>query len=325
MTRVTGGASLDTRHSSRNVLVLVGPTASGKTQLSLLLAQHLNGEIISADSRQIYKYLDIGTAKPTIEERNKIKHYFLDELTPDEDFNAGEYGKRGRMVIDEIFRAGKQPIVVGGSGLYIQSLIDGLFEGPARDEETRKRLHARLQAEGAETLLNELHRVDPVSAAKMLPSNTRRIVRALEVYYLTGVPLSEHQKQQPIQRTFQPVFVGIEWDRKKLYERINRRAEKMIEAGLIDEVRSLQRMGYSSSLNSLQTVGYQEVFQYLEGKIDYETMLERFAQNSRRFAKRQLTWFRRDRRIRWFHVEDESEFSTIAENIVNYFRNVTNP
>lgn len=321
---IAGSSSLQTPNPSRRVLVLVGPTASGKTQLSLLLAQRLNGEIISADSRQIYRYLDIGTAKPTIEERKTVKHYFLDEVTPDQDFNAGEYGKRGKMVIDEIFRAGKQPIVVGGSGLYIQSLIDGLFEGPARDDETRKRLYARLHAEGPESLLNELQRVDPVSAAKMLPSNTRRIIRALEVYYLTGVPLSEHHKQQPIERTFSPVFVGIEWDRKKLYERINRRAEKMIEAGLVEEVQSLQRIGYRSSLNSLQTVGYQEVFQYLEGTIGFQAMVERVKQNSRRFAKRQLTWFKRDKRIRWFRVEDESEFPHIAENIVKYFREVTN-
>lgn len=302
------------------MLVLVGPTASGKTQISLLLAQRLNGEIISADSRQIYKYLDIGTAKPTTEERKIVRHYFIDELTPDQDFNAGEYGRRGGEIIDEIFRAGKQPIVVGGSGLYIQSLIDGFFEGPARDEQMRKRLYTRLHVEGSEHLLGELRRIDPVSAAKMLPSNTRRIIRALEVYYLTGVPLSQHQNEQRTERTFYPVFAGLEWERKQLYNRINRRAEKMIEAGLVEEARSLLRMGYNASLNALQTVGYQEVFQFLDGKIDFQTMLNRFTQNSRRFAKRQLTWFRRDKRIRWFHVENESEFPKIAEDILNYFR-----
>lgn len=310
-------------NGSRRVLILVGPTASGKTAVSLLLARRLNGEIVSADSRQMYRYLDIGTAKPRKEEMGEINHYFLDVLTPDQDFNAGEFGKQGRSVIEAIFRSGKQPIVVGGSGLYIQSLIDGFFEGPSKDEETRKHLYDRLHREGVEVLLQELRKIDPASAARMLPTNTRRIVRALEVFYLTGIPISELQKMNKPQRTFEPVFAGLAWERKALYERIDRRVDAMLAAGLVNEVESLQRRGYDISLNALQTVGYQEVFQFLDGSIDYETMVESIKRNSRRFAKRQLTWFRRDRRIHWFPVESEKDFPTVAQEIVQYFRGRT--
>lgn len=300
-------------------MVLVGPTASGKTPVSLILAQRLQGEIISADSRQIYKYMDIGTAKPSVGEQTAVKHYFLNELTPDRDFNAGEFGRRGREIIRTIFRNGNQPIIVGGSGLYIQSLIDGFFEGPARDDEVRKKLYVRLRKEGNEALLQELKKHDPVSASTMLPSNARRIVRALEVYYLTGVPISQHHKNQRVEETFKPVFAGLAWDRKKLYERIDRRVDVMIESGLVEEVKSLMRLGYDFSLNALQTVGYQEVFRYVQGKVDGRTMVEQVKQNTRRFAKRQLTWFRRDKRIRWFPVEDGTEFPDVAKEIADYF------
>lgn len=263
--------------------------------------------------------MDIGTAKPSVGEQTAVKHYFLNELTPDRDFNAGEFGRRGREIIRTIFRNGNQPIIVGGSGLYIQSLIDGFFEGPARDDEVRKKLYVRLRKEGNEALLQELKKHDPVSASTMLPSNARRIVRALEVYYLTGVPISQHHKNQRVEETFKPVFAGLAWDRKKLYERIDRRVDVMIESGLVEEVKSLMRLGYDFSLNALQTVGYQEVFRYVQGKVDGRTMVEQVKQNTRRFAKRQLTWFRRDKRIRWFPVEDGTEFPDVAKEIADYF------
>lgn len=304
----------------RSVLVLVGPTASGKTPVALFLAQNLNGEIISADSRQVYKFMDIGTAKPTKEERKHIKHYFVDELTPDKDFNAGEFGKKGRGIIADIFQRGKQPLVVGGSGLYIQALIDGFFESPVKDDVFRKRLYERLREEGGITLLNELRNIDPVSAAKMLPSNTRRIIRALEVYHLTGIPISQHHKKQRVERNFEPVFVGLAWDRKKLYEQINARVDRMIEMGLVDEVKALRQMGYESTLYALQTVGYQEVFQYLEGKISRVQMIELIKQNSRHYAKRQLTWFRRDQRIKWFPISGGESFEDVVHKIMDYFR-----
>lgn len=306
----------------RRVLVLVGPTASGKTPIALMLAHRLNGEIISADSRQVYKFMDIGTAKPTKEERRRIRHYFVDERTPDQDFNAGEFGGKGREIIEKIFLRGKQPLIVGGSGLYIQSLVDGFFEGPGKDEELRKSLYERLHKVGGVGLLRELRKVDPVSAANMLPSNTRRIIRALEVYRLTGIPLSQHHKTQRLVRNFIPVFAGLEWHRKKLYEQINARVDRMVEMGLIEEVKSLHQMGYDSDFNALQTVGYLEVFQYLEGMLTSGRMIELIKQNSRRYAKRQLTWFRRDRRVTWFPVSGTESFESVAGQIIEYFSTV---
>jgi len=303
----------------RIVLCIIGPTASGKTSVALDVAKSLDAEVISADSRQVYKYLDIGTAKPSIEQRRQVRHYFIDELDPGEDFNAGEFGKRGRAIIEDIFRRKKVPLVVGGSGLYVQSLIDGFFEGPPRDEEIRERLYRQLEEGGVEALLQKLKRVDPVSANKMLPSNTRRIIRALEVHEITGSPISALQEQKA-EITFTPLLVGLSWDRKLLYARINERVDSMLKAGLIEEVKKLKKMGYTERLNSLQTVGYQEAFRYLSGEIDYDTMVELIKRNSRRFAKRQLTWFRRDKRIHWIPMRDESDFPTIAQEIVKLYR-----
>jgi tRNA dimethylallyltransferase len=301
------------------LLCIVGPTASGKSSLALLVAKSLDGEIISADSRQVYRYLDIGTAKPTKAQRRQVKHHFVDLLDPDEAFSAGEFGKRGRETIDDIFRRKKVPIVVGGSGLYVKSLIDGFFEGPSADNDVRRQLYERLEDEGAEALLTELRELDAVSAARMLASNTRRIVRALEVYELTGIPLSKLQDQR-IRIDFTPLMFGLQWDRKVLYDRINERVETMLQDGLLDEVRNVLARGYSEATNSLQTVGYQEAISHLQGKIDYETMIELIKRNTRRFAKRQLTWFRGDQRIQWLPVSDERDFPSVVKKVSYLFR-----
>lgn len=311
----TAGASPD---RSRCILVMVGPTASGKTVASLHIAHRLDAEIISADSRQIYRYMEIGTAKPAKDERKTIKHYFVDELKPDQDFNAGDYGTRGREIIDGIFRRHKVPFVVGGSGLYVQALVDGFFEGPSADPGFREHLEGRLKTEGAGKLLDELRRIDPVAASRMLPSTTRRIVRALEVHKLSGMPISElHKSRHTI--NFRSIFVGLQWDRKVLYDRINQRVDRMIEQGLMEEVKKLSSRGYSRDLNALQTTGYQEAFEFLEGKISHDRMVELIKRNTRRYAKRQLTWFRRDKRIRWFDVKGQGELATVASNICDYF------
>ncbi|MBI5020915.1 MAG: tRNA (adenosine(37)-N6)-dimethylallyltransferase MiaA [Ignavibacteriales bacterium] len=302
----------------RNVLVILGATASGKTPVSLIIAKKINCEIISADSRQIYKMMDIGTAKPTLDELKSVSHHFIDRLLPDQNFNAGEFGKQGRLIIDEIFSKGKIPLVVGGSGLYIRALIDGFFDGPSADSSIREELYRRLEVEGGEILLEELRQIDPTSASRMLPTNTRRIVRALEVFKTTGIPISEMHKSK-IDINFHPVFVGLNWNRKKLYDRINKRVELMFQSGLIDEVKQLRAKGYSSTLNALQTVGYKEVFDYLDNRTDYNRMVELIKQNSRRYAKRQLTWFRHDERIKWFDVNCEDDFEKIGLEITKYF------
>ena len=300
------------------VLVLVGPTATGKTPISLRIADKLDTEIISADSRQIYKLMDIGTAKPSIEDRRKVKHYFVDELFPDEEFNAGEFGKKGRDVVDDILQRKKIPLVVGGSGLYVQALIDGFFDGPSADKDIREQLYQRLAEGGGEKLLDELRAIDAEAASTMLPTNTRRIIRALVVYRVTGIPISQLRKFKT-KINFIPILAGLNWDRKILYERINRRVDLMIEHGLVDEVKRLRDHGYTSTLNAFQTVGYKEVFDFIDGKIDYQRMIDLIKQNSRRYAKRQLTWFRQDERIRWFDLYDGEDFGKIALEISKYY------
>ncbi len=303
----------------RRVLVLVGPTASGKTSVALPLARRLNGEVLSADSRQLFLYLDIGTAKPSAEERSQIPHHFIDLLPPDEAFSAGEFGVRGRLIIEQIFARGRTPIVVGGSGLYVRSLIDGFFEGPGASKEIREALLRRINEGGIEEVTEELKHVDPETAAHLDPTKPRRIVRALEVYLLTGRPLSMHQREGRVMIPFTPLQFGLEWERKILYERIDRRCEDMIKKGLLEEVARLEMMGYGPGLQALDTVGYAEAFRYRQGDLRLEEMVSLFKRNSRRYAKRQLTWFRADRRIRWIPMREERDPADVAAQIERMF------
>lgn len=303
----------------RKLPIIVGPTASGKTAVAIELAKLLDGEIISADSRQIYRHLTIGTAKPSAGQRSAVKHHFVDCLPPDQEFNAGEFGEQGRKVIDEIFSRNRTPLVVGGSGLYVQSLIDGLFEGPGADKDFREILERRVARGELPLLIEELRNVDPVSAKRIDPTKPRRIIRALEVYHTTGKPLSQHHRESHVRTTFEPVLFGLAWDRKALYERINHRCEGMIAEGLLKEVDELERRGYSSSLNALNTVGYAEACAYRRGEIPFDEMMRLFKQNTRRYAKRQMTWFRRDGRIRWVKMVDDSDCSRVAALIRKEF------
>jgi tRNA dimethylallyltransferase len=297
------------------VVVLAGPTASGKTAVSLPLAEQLHAEILSADSRQIYRHLDIGTAKPTPSERTRVPHHFIDIRNPDEEYNAGLFGEEGREEIARILSRGRVPLVVGGSGLYIQSLVDGFFDGPPADLDFRAQAMERLRAEGVLPLLEDLAKVDPDSAASIDPTKPRRVVRALEVYHITGIPLSVLHRERKPEIPFVPLFFGLELDRAELYQRINTRCERMLEGGLLDEVESLVVAGYSASLNALKTVGYAEAFAYRRGEISYEDMVRLFKQNSRRYAKRQLTWFRHDPRIRWIPIAESDHAVRIAGTI----------
>jgi tRNA dimethylallyltransferase len=281
------------------VLVLVGPTASGKTAVSLEVARQLGAEILSADSRQVYRFMDIGTAKPTSEQRLGIPHHFIDERDPDQEFNAGEFGVLGRERIGQILSRGRLPLIVGGSGLYIQSLIDGFFEGPGADPEYRVVLERRLGSGGVGELMAELERVDPESAHRIDPTKPRRIMRALELFHITGSPMTELHRRSRQESPFEPVLVGLTMERSALYARINERCARMVREGLVEEARGLESRGFPRSLNALNTVGYVEAFDFLGGGISSERMLELFRQNSRHYAKRQLTWFRRDGRIVW--------------------------
>jgi len=302
------------------VLAIVGPTASGKTTLSILLAEKLRGEIISADSRQIYKFLNIGTAKPSTEDLHRVPHHFIDILDPDQEYNAAEYGQQARSKIEELLKQGIQSIIVGGSGLYIRAVIDGVFKGPGKDSKIREQLEKEAKRFGAEMLFEKLKRIDPVSAAKMDASKVRRVVRALEVYSITGKPISDLHSAQETRAPFEVLQYALEWERKTLYDRINHRIDEMMEKGLVEEARELKTRGYIFGMNALNTVGYKETFDFIEGKLVKEEMVRLIKQNSRRFAKRQLTWFRADKRVRWISVNEQTNWDQIAEMIQKEFQ-----
>jgi tRNA dimethylallyltransferase len=296
-----------------SLMLLVGPTAVGKTELSLRTAKRLRGEIVSADSRQVYRYMDIGTAKPSPEQRTQVRHHFIDVIDPDEYFSAGEYGRQGRGVIHEVFHRGSVPLVVGGSGLYIRALVDGFFDPVVFDARVRKNLRGRMKKFGPEALHAELKKIDQGTAVRIHPHDSQRIVRALEVYEITGRPLSSLRKESTEDTTFEPLFIGLTRPRPELYERIDRRVEGMIEAGLVDEVKRLSARGYGRTLNSMQTVGY------LDGEFHLEEAVRRIKRNSRHYAKRQLTWFRQDRRIQWYEIHREEEMDPIIERIIGIY------
>ena len=299
----------------RKVIVIVGPTCSGKTRLGSLLAEQVNGEIISADSRQVYKYLDIGTAKPEDYILKKVKHHFISQLTPDEDFNVSKFEKQALEVIEKIFSNGKQPIVVGGTGLYIKALLDGIFDTADKDEEYRKQLLLLKNEFGNQYLYDKLLKADPDSASKMQPSNWKRVIRALEVYNLTGEKIGVHQKRYERKINWNFIQFGLNWERKILYNNIEKRVDEMMKAGLVDEVKNILKKGYNKNLNSLNTVGYKEIISYLGNEISLERAIELIKRNTRRYAKRQMTWFNKDQRIRWYDVKKPDDLDNICKQL----------
>ncbi|HMS34885.1 MAG TPA: tRNA (adenosine(37)-N6)-dimethylallyltransferase MiaA [Ignavibacteria bacterium] len=305
----------------KKVLAIVGPTASGKTKLSVDAAFKLNGEIISADSRQVYKYIPIATSHPDKEDLNKVRHYFINELELSEEFNAGEFGTKAREIIRDIFKRNKQPIITGGSGLYIRSVIDGLFEEEIEASEVREELYEKMNTLGKEYLYDELVKIDKKSADTMIPQNFRRVIRALEVYYVTGKRISDFQKEK-IDVDFTAVQIGLMFDRKHLYRRINERVDRMLEEGLMEEAKNLRDRGFDhKKYYSLNTVGLKEIFKHIEGEYDFDEMVRLVKQNTRRYAKRQLTWFRKDKRINWVEVDEGTDDKYIIEKVLDIFKN----
>jgi tRNA dimethylallyltransferase len=303
----------------KTVPFLVGPTGIGKTYLSILIARKLPVEIVSADSRQIYRFLDIGTAKPAENVLKEIPHHFINFLRPDEYFSAGMFSRLARKVIKQIQQRDRIPLVVGGSGLYVNALIDGFFNLDIRDEKIRLSLRHRLASEGIAVLYAELQDKDPVLAEKITLHDKQRIIRGLEVFMVSGKRLSELQEEESVPADFFPLMYGITSDRKLMYERINRRVESMFEDGLLAEVANLRRQGLSPGVNALNTVGYKEVFNYLDDNSTYEEMVELIKRNSRHYAKRQMTWFNRDERIQWYHVTAQSDYAQLADELVEDF------
>lgn len=301
------------------VITIVGPTCSGKTNLSLILAEKINGEIISADSRQVYKFLDIGTAKPEQSTIKIIKHYFIDELKPDENFNASIFAKKSEEIIERILAENKNPIVVGGSGLYVKAIIDGISESADTNDEIRKELLEIRKKYGNDFLYVELKKVDEISASKMLPQNWKRVMRALEVVRITGKPIWQHHQDEIKISKFRFKQIGLNWQRESLYKNIENRVDEMIEKGLIDEVKSILNRGFEKSINSLNTVGYKEIIQYLDSEISLDKAIELIKRNTRRYAKRQMTWFNADNRIEWHQIKDKEDLIKLAEIIAKDF------
>lgn len=287
---------------TKTLLVVAGPTAVGKTALCVRLAKTLQTDVVSADSRQLYRELTIGTAKPTPAEMDGVRHHFIDSHSITQLIGAGHYEREALAVLNELFQQKDVAILSGGTGLYINAVCAGLDEMPETAPDLRQHLMHRLDTEGLAPLQAELRALDPAYAATADLQNSQRVVRALEVTLHTGRPFSSFHRSQPAQRPFQPVFVALDRPRDELYARIDRRMDDMLNRGLLDEVRSLTPYRH---LNALQTVGYKEVFGYLEEEYDYATMVELLKRNSRRYAKRQLTWFRHQGEYRWFGAEDE--------------------
>ena len=300
-------------------IVIVGPTCSGKTSLAINLALKLQTEVISADSRQIYKHLTIGTAKPDKQDLEKVKHHFIDQLNPEVDFNASIFENESLQIIKSLHRQNKVPIIAGGSGLYIKALVDGIFDTVDTDDEYRAELLKLKNEFGNEHLYDLLKEVDPKSADTMLPQNWKRVMRALEVHKSAGKPIWEVQSDHKRKVEINFLQFGLNWNREILYENIELRVDSMIEKGLVEEVKSIIS-NYNSSLNSLNTVGYKEIIECLENKISLERAVELIKRNTRRYAKRQMTWFRKDDRIKWFNINSSDDLKEIENSIFKQFK-----
>lgn len=292
--------------SKPKVIVICGPTASGKTALSIELAKKIKGEIVSCDSMQIYKDMNIGTAKPTEQEKKGIKHYMIDIVSPDERFSVADYKREAKIAIREILEKGKVPIVVGGTGLYLDSLIYEIdYPNIEFNEQYRKQLELIADKEGLDKLYEEAKKIDPIAIEKISRKDRKRIFRILEIYKATGKNKTEQEivsRKNEIEFDYK-VF-ALSWKREKLYERINQRFDIMLEDGLIQEVEKIHKK-YNQFPTSIQGLGYKEVIQYLDNKISYEEMVEKIKMETRRYAKRQLTWFRKNKQTKWIDGEDE--------------------
>ena len=298
--------------ASDPILTITGPTAVGKTAVSLEVAERLNAEIISVDSRQVYEELTIGTAKPSPSAQRRVPHHFVGERSLHEPFSAGAYAKAANDRIRAVLARGRRPLVVGGATLYLHALQYGLADIPDVDDEVRERLNQRLESEGQEALYEELKQVDPKQAAETDPTKTQKVIRALEVYHGTGKTLSHYYENQP-EPPFDYVTVVLNRDREKLYDRINQRVDQMLDAGLLEEVRDVMNIdGVQLDEPPLSTIGYREPIQHLKGDIDYDEMVRLVKRNTRRYAKRQLTWFRRYDEYHWRAAPETSPKDLIA-------------
>ena len=310
---------MSTATDNRRALpVICGATAAGKTALALNLAEHFDGEIISADSRQVYRLMDIGTAKPTKDELQRVRHHLIDVVWPDEEFHAAHFVSHAEAAITDICNRNKRPFLVGGTGLYIRALTEGLLQAPSANPELRQRLHARAEEEGSLVLHEELAQVDPDSAARLHPNDLIRIVRALEVYQHSGRTLSAMQDEHGFNsKPYRTLKICLNMDRGELYRRIDERAEVMFEQGLLAEAEALLQAGYNPDLKTLKTIGYRQAFALLRQNVSRDEAIADLQQSTRRYAKQQLTWLRKDKSMIW--LESSDDFVTIREFIEKFY------
>ncbi|MGH7926579.1 MAG: tRNA (adenosine(37)-N6)-dimethylallyltransferase MiaA [Candidatus Binatia bacterium] len=299
------------------IVIILGPTAVGKSDLALELSAHISGEIVNADSQQVYRYMDIGTGKPSIEDRECIRHHLIDVVNPDEEFNAAMFSQLATEVIWQVHERNHGVVVCGGTGLYIKALTRGLFRGPGQDPELRQSFQREIDEKGLGPLYRRLFDLDPTVASSIHPNDRQRTIRALEVFQLTGKPLSHWQREHAFrEEAFEALKIGLNRERGELYDRINRRSERMIQDGLLEEVRALVNRGYSVDLKPLRSVGYLQMGRVLAGTQELPAAIEQMKQDTRRLAKRQLTWFRGDREVLWYHPNQRQE---ILETVNRFF------
>jgi len=298
------------KQKKKNLILIVGPTAVGKTDLSIAIAKKFNAEIFSCDSRQFYKEISIGTAKPTTEELAKVRHHFIDNLSIKEDYTVSNFEQDALAQLDTYFKEKDTALMTGGSGLFVKAITHGFDNIPDTPKEVRQVLIERIENGEFSTLVEELSKLDPEYSASADLSNKQRVTRALEVCINTGIPYSKWLKNTQKERPFHIIKIGLERAREELYNRINLRVELMLEAGLLNEVRSVEDYRHK---NALQTVGYKEVFQHLDGELSYENMVELIKRNSRRYAKRQLTWFKNKDKFRWFEATEKQALIDFCE------------
>ena len=292
----------------KKVIVICGPTASGKTNLAIELAKKIDGEIVSCDSMQIYQEMNIGTAKPTKEEMQGIKHYVLDFVSPEKRYSVADYKKDAKKAIKEILQKGKKPIIVGGTGLYVDSLIYEIeYPGIEFDQSYRQQLEKRVEEQGLEKLYEEAKKIDPLAIQKISENDTKRILRILEIYHATGKNKTEQEIESRKKEVEYDYYVyALKWDREVLYERINKRVDNMIEQGLVEEVEEILKR-HTQFPTAMQGLGYKEVVEYLNEKITKEEMVEKIKMETRRYAKRQMTWFRKNKQTIWLEGQEKIE------------------
>jgi tRNA dimethylallyltransferase len=299
------------------VIIICGPTGIGKTAVGINLAEIFGGEIIGADSMQIYRHMDIGTAKPTLEERRRVVHHMVDIVDPDEDFDAVQFSERARSTIAALDTQGRLAFVVGGTGLYIKALLHGLFQSEPVDSKIRNRLKQQLDQDGSSSLYERLERVDPATAGRLHPNDSYRIIRALETIESSGKSISKYHQDHGFQEDpFITLKLGLRIDRQKLYAQLDRRVDAMIHSGLIEEVKKLLAMGYAAELKSMQSIGYRHMVEFFAERLPWEECVRTLKRDTRRFAKRQFTWFGADPQIKWYAPDQRDQIIEAVERFL---------